>query len=71
MSLRRFTTLSGIDGYEVIDADGRTVALRQSERSANGVAHSLNKAASQGPQELSNLLTHGYAVDHRDRRWTA
>lgn len=54
---RPFTTLPTIDGYDVIDAaTGRPVDHRDTRRSANGRAYTLNDAAKAGPRTLARAL---------------
>jgi hypothetical protein len=55
---RAFDTLSTCDGrHEVIDAHtGRPVGVRDTLRSANGVAFRLNQAAADGPDALARAL---------------
>lgn len=57
--LHRFTTLATIDGYDVIDGNGRPVDHRDSLASANGVAYKLNQAAMAGPDALIAALGGG------------
>lgn len=53
----KFGILSTIDGVDVIDnATGRPVAHRESAQSANGIAQSLNAAASKGTRALAVAL---------------
>jgi hypothetical protein len=56
MPLQRFTVLTCIDGFEVIDSDGRAVDHRSTLQSANGVAFNLNNAAKNGPRALARAL---------------
>ena len=56
MSVRRFTIARTIDGWEVIDSDGRPVDKRETAASANGVAYRLNGAAAAGPRALAHAL---------------
>ena len=55
-SRRRFTIAPCIDGWEVVDEDGRPVDKRESKASANGVAYRLNGAAAHGPKTLARAL---------------
>lgn len=55
----RFTTQPTIGGYEVIDADGRTVYEKPTLREATGTAFRLNKAAAASPQALAAALGGG------------
>lgn len=53
MSVRAFTCLPTIGGYDVVaDDTGRPVAHRATHASANGVAFVLNDAARGGPKAL-------------------
>lgn len=54
--VKRFDTLPSMDGYEVIDRDGRPVAVRGTHQSANGVAFRLNEIASTHPQGLAKAI---------------
>jgi hypothetical protein len=52
----RFTTQPTIDGFEVIDADGRPVGSRDTLRQATGAAFRLNRAAANGSDALTYAL---------------
>jgi hypothetical protein len=53
---KRFTVLPTIDGFEVIDTDGRPVASRATRRQAAGTAFRLNRAAANGG------LSHAFGI---------
>lgn len=56
-SFKQFSTLTTIDGFQVIDnATGHPVVERDSRRSAAGIAHSLNLAAADSPEALAHAL---------------
>jgi len=56
MATARFTVLSCIDGYDVIDeATGHPVDHRDTLRSANGVAYVLNGATQATPGSRGSL----------------
>lgn len=63
----RFTILPTIDGFEVIDNDGRPVDHRETAASANGVAHYLNTADRDGPATLATLLSYAPPSDRLGR----
>ena len=58
-----FSTAVCIDGYEVVDQDGRPYAKRRTQQSANGVAYFFNEAARNGPKALAGAFS---AVSKRD-----
>lgn len=55
-SCRRFTTLAALDGFEVVDLDGRPVDHRPTLRSAAATATALNAAHRAGPRALVGAL---------------
>lgn len=57
-AIQTFDTLATCDGrHEVIFRDsGRPVAVRDSLRSANGLARTLDRAAASGPEALARAL---------------
>lgn len=52
----RFSVASAMDGYEVVDHDGRPVAWADFQYQADEVAIDLNKAAQNGSHALSARL---------------
>jgi hypothetical protein len=53
---QRFTTATALDGHEVVDRDGRPVAVRATEDDARFEAAFLNNAASLGRVSLATAI---------------
>lgn len=54
---RRFSVCAGIAGHEVIDHDGRPLAVEEFQHEADGIAATLNKAASYGSASLVRAIS--------------
>lgn len=52
----RFAVASAIDGFEVVDFDGRPVTQEPSEFTAIAIAETLNDAAKGGTRVLSRAI---------------
>lgn len=53
---KRFTVLCTLEGFEVVDTDGRPVGIEHDELSAGMFATTLNGAAALGPKYLARAL---------------